>query len=141
MKLYSNFLFIKILMVSSIVLLMSLQFFWLKSAYSNAADQFRKETNILFRSTLFALHDSLIQRSIEPISSDSMKFLRHKQLVFERPFHTRARPNFSTDSVANIPGIEDHITRVEVFIASDGNDSVRNFLRPVIRKIHVDENP
>jgi two-component system, OmpR family, phosphate regulon sensor histidine kinase PhoR len=49
------------LMLSSIVLLLILQAMWIRNSYVKASDDFRKEANLLFRNTILAMRDSLIQ--------------------------------------------------------------------------------
>jgi two-component system, OmpR family, phosphate regulon sensor histidine kinase PhoR len=63
------------LIVSSIVLLLALQVFWLISTYEKAYFDLRRETNVIFRSTVMALRDSLFTQSISPISSDSINHI------------------------------------------------------------------
>jgi len=50
-------------MVSSLVLLVILQFLWLQSAYERAFFDFRRETSWLFRGTIGAMRDSLLARN------------------------------------------------------------------------------
>src|SRR5690606_14913999 len=57
-----------ILMSSSIVLLLVLEGIWLRSAWRDAEEDFRKETNSLFRSVVLALNDSMIDRNLKPLS-------------------------------------------------------------------------
>jgi two-component system, OmpR family, phosphate regulon sensor histidine kinase PhoR len=47
------------LMVISMVLLLTLQVLWLRAEYRSAVDSFNRETNLLFRSTVHQLSDSL----------------------------------------------------------------------------------
>jgi two-component system phosphate regulon sensor histidine kinase PhoR len=54
------------LMVSSIVLLLVLQFFWLASAYKDAYGNFRRETSSVLRATVFTLRDSVFIKGIDP---------------------------------------------------------------------------
>jgi two-component system, OmpR family, phosphate regulon sensor histidine kinase PhoR len=59
------------LMMSSVLLLIVLQFFWLKGSYEKAFFDFRRETSSLFRTSVFDLRDSLFEKSIEPVWDDS----------------------------------------------------------------------
>jgi len=58
-------------MASSIVLMVVLQGLWLRSSYEKAYLDFRRETNYIFRTTLFAMRDSLMAKRIQPIGSIS----------------------------------------------------------------------
>ncbi|QEC51656.1 signal transduction histidine kinase [Anseongella ginsenosidimutans] len=60
------------MMSGSIILVLVLQGFWLKSSYKNAVEQFDRETGFLFRTTVMSLQDSLIRENIEMISADSL---------------------------------------------------------------------
>jgi two-component system phosphate regulon sensor histidine kinase PhoR len=59
------------LMASSIALMVVLQGLWLRSSYEKAYLDFRRETNYIFRNTLFAMRDSMIAKRIQPIGSIS----------------------------------------------------------------------
>lgn len=52
------------LMVSSIALLILLQFFWLVNSYEQSFLGFRRETGALLRSAVFSLRDSLFQSDV-----------------------------------------------------------------------------
>jgi signal transduction histidine kinase len=128
-----------VLMISSIVLLFVLQFFWLRGSYTDAAENFRKQTSLLFRNTIFTMHDSLIQRSIERVTGDSSaKPEKRKRFTFKKSFHSQ---NDSTsDSVINYINIKDKTARIEVFMTGrDDSDSIQNFLTPLISKMQMDK--
>src|SRR5258706_6576375 len=59
-------------MLSSILLLLVLQFLWVRSSYHKAFDDFHKETNMLFRNTVMAMRDSIVQRSMVTLPGDSV---------------------------------------------------------------------
>jgi hypothetical protein len=63
------------LMISSISLLLLLQFFWLKNEYQNETEYFRKQTHLIFRNTIFEMSDSLLMKSIKPAQGDSLKIV------------------------------------------------------------------
>jgi two-component system, OmpR family, phosphate regulon sensor histidine kinase PhoR len=128
----------RFLMISSIVLLVALQVLWLQSSYHDAAEGFRKETNMLFRNTVFSMHDSIIQRSIEPLASgDSI------HAVFKRfgPHEGIDLPDLPPDSADSYFKIRERNSTVEVFIASDNGDSVKRVIRPLVRKMQMDKKP
>lgn len=62
-------------MISSLVLLVVLQFLWLRSSYERAFFDFRRETNGLFRSTIGAMRDSAFTRNIITLPEDSLPAL------------------------------------------------------------------
>jgi two-component system phosphate regulon sensor histidine kinase PhoR len=128
-----------LLMLSSIVLLLVLQVFWLRGTYRDAEQDFRKETNTLFRNTILAMHDSLIQRNLKPVAGDST----FGTVRMKRRFSARADDPFSPmpDSNFNSIYINEKTTRIEIYSNSDEGDSVQNMLRPLITKIQKDRKP
>lgn len=58
------------LMVLSVLLLIVLQGFWLRAEYKAASDSFRRETSLIFRSTLQHLADSLFFSQVEILETD-----------------------------------------------------------------------
>ena len=128
-------------MISSIVLLLVLQVFWLKSAYRDAADNFRKETNSIFRNTIFAMHDSLVQRSLQPMAGDSSrKFLRPKRFFVKDSLAFASQP--PDDSLYNYINIKERSARIEVIMSSEpGSDSLQKILRPLISKMQMNKQP
>src|SRR5256885_5673164 len=52
-------------------LLLGLQAVWLESVYRNIKCDLRKETSILFSSTVMAMQDSIIEKNIKPLPGDS----------------------------------------------------------------------
>jgi two-component system phosphate regulon sensor histidine kinase PhoR len=121
-----------VLMTTSIILLLVLQVFWLRSAYNDAAENFRKETNLLFRNTIFTMHDSLIERSIEPMYfGDSLKRFSMK----------RSGDSFKkSDTVINYFNMKERTARIEI-ISTNERDSVGKILRPLVRKLQMEGEP
>jgi len=129
-----------ILMISSIVLLLVLQVFWLRGAYRNADEHFRKETNSLFRTTIVAMHDSLIQQSLEPVEKDSlMKFMKPRRYRFDTVVSDGEPP--PPDSLFNYMGVVEKGTRIEISSTLDRRDSIGRILRPLITKMHMGKEP
>jgi two-component system, OmpR family, phosphate regulon sensor histidine kinase PhoR len=129
-----------ILMVNSVGLLLILQFFWLKSAYRDASEDFRKETNLLFRNTIFAMHDSLIQRSLEPLSeNDTMpRVIRERQGYL---FNDTIRVVKEVpDSAFNIR-FKQKASRIEIITSSQKGDSIGRLLRPIMRNLQERGEP
>ncbi|HNV27777.1 MAG TPA: hypothetical protein PKJ83_01495, partial [Cyclobacteriaceae bacterium] len=60
-----------VLIVSSIILLLALQVFWLTNSYEKAYFDLRRETNGMFRSTIMALRDSMLVKGFEKVPADS----------------------------------------------------------------------
>ncbi|HYG20684.1 MAG TPA: HAMP domain-containing sensor histidine kinase [Ohtaekwangia sp.] len=58
------------LMISSIVLIILLEGFWLKSSYENAFADFHRDASILFRTTVLGLRDSMFMKNVEVITGD-----------------------------------------------------------------------
>jgi two-component system phosphate regulon sensor histidine kinase PhoR len=118
-----------LLMVSSILLLLVLQFLWLKSAYNEAKDTFQNATNILFRNTIFALDDSIAQQNIQPVSSDSLSGGNH---MYMKRFSKRLHP---VDSASEDLAIRQAF--VEVFVSPENKDSIQDLLKPLSTRIRT----
>jgi len=69
-----------ILMAFSMILLVVLQSLWLRTEYNSALSSFSRETNIVFRSTLHQMADSVFFGSIQDIVNDSLVKKGHKKL-------------------------------------------------------------
>jgi two-component system, OmpR family, phosphate regulon sensor histidine kinase PhoR len=96
MKQPKNYLTLS-LMISSLVLLVTLQGLWLRNSYDNAYDDFREETSRLFRTAVLAVRDSSLLESIEAIPPDGIDSLREftfsshidTTIAFRRENHRR----------------------------------------------------
>ncbi|HEX6223700.1 MAG TPA: HAMP domain-containing sensor histidine kinase, partial [Chryseolinea sp.] len=62
----------RILMISSMLLLVALQALWLKNSYEKAYFDFRKETSMLLKNTMGILRDSLFVSVQNPLPPDSI---------------------------------------------------------------------
>lgn len=113
-----------LLMAISILLLLVLQYFWLKSSYENEREQLRKETSTLFRTTVSTIQDSLIQRRIRFIP-DSL--------------HTRRMGFWRTEQRDSLTSVElnSREARVQVFISGDSPDSLQRMLRPLSERMQA----
>lgn len=58
-------------MISSMMLLIAFQVFWLRGLYKNAFFDFRREANISFRVTVLTMRDSLLSKNIRKISEET----------------------------------------------------------------------
>ncbi|SKC71490.1 two-component system, OmpR family, phosphate regulon sensor histidine kinase PhoR [Ohtaekwangia koreensis] len=118
---------ILILMVSSIVLLITLQVFWLQNSYEKAFYDLRRQTNTIFRNTVLTLRDSAFSKNIQAVSVDSLG-----------PKLTLAMPGESAafglrDSVKSIAAQNQN---VQVYISTQYGDSVsKDELKPVVAGI------
>ncbi len=111
-------------MVISICLLIVLQFFWLKSSYQNEKEQLRKETASLFRGTIFAIQDSLIQRRIKFIPDSTIE-----RRGFWKVDHL--------DSNVHV-NLQNWEARVQMIIAGDAPpDSLQRMLRPLTERMQA----
>jgi two-component system, OmpR family, phosphate regulon sensor histidine kinase PhoR len=113
-------------MISSVVLLTALQFFWLKSSYERAFIDFRRESSMLFRTTVFGMRDSLFAKRIVPMKEDS---------IYGRTISKidSIRVNmFRTDSLPANFAIRERASKVRVYISStDRVESDKHILNPL----------
>jgi signal transduction histidine kinase len=129
------------LMFSSIFLLLVLQMFWLRGAYQDAEEDFRKETNSLFRNTIFAMHDSLIQRSLKPVMGQDSGVQLHTRRKFLFSDDAPRAEGPAADCVYNYINIEEKTARIEIFGTSGKPDSLQRMLRPMMRRIQMGKEP
>jgi two-component system, OmpR family, phosphate regulon sensor histidine kinase PhoR len=59
-------------MVLSLLLLIGLQLVWLRSEYTGAYENLRKETGFIFRQTIMTMQDSLMRRNIVALPADTL---------------------------------------------------------------------
>lgn len=110
-------------MVSSIILLLALQGFWLKNSYERAYFDFRRETSSIFRNTIFSMRDSMLMRSIQRVDTfkagDHFLFNRKVDSIF---VNRQTVPlNMKTESA-----------QVQIYISSNQNkDSLQKVIRPL----------
>ena len=107
-----------LLIISSIVLLLALQALWLTNSYEQAYFDIRRETNGLFRSTIFAMRDSLFTQRISPLYPDSVN-----QAI-------------TPDRVEKLP---DSASQVRIYINAQNikADTVSTLLRPIAGRLHM----
>ena len=117
-------------MISSIVLLLILQIFWLQNSYEKALYEFRRETNTGFRNTVFTLRDSIFARSIEPLAEDSSLRLSSTTARADS-----MRWKVSAKDISTI-NIREHSANVQVFVTSaSGKDSLTTLLKPLASQL------
>lgn len=130
-------LYTVLLMTSSLLLLVVLQVLWLRSAYNEAFDAFRKETNALFRTTIVSLNDSLIMKGLEQVPVADSVQVAHEPGNFTRIRLWERRltnDTLTTDSAgAKNSRIEVRDSIIQVFTtALTPGDCVKHVLRPII---------
>jgi two-component system phosphate regulon sensor histidine kinase PhoR len=113
------------LIVSSIVLLLALQVFWLISSYEKAYFDLRRETNIVFRSTVMALRDSLFIKNFEKVPSDSSVRVFNFIPKSDSGIHEKSTAHLQSSS-----------SQIQIYISSDRKgDSVQTLLRPLSTRL------
>src|SRR6478736_3416819 len=123
-----------LLMLTSIVLLLILEFFWLQSSYDKAIADFNKESNALFRTTLFSMRDSLFQRRVRTIDFDSGANVLGRE-------NASQNINFGPpDSVIYFYD-KGHAARIEIAVSRDGDDSINRVLAPIVTRIQKERLP
>lgn len=112
------------LMIGSVVLLIVLQFFWLKNSYEKAYFDLRRESSTLFTNTVFNLRDSLFMKNIEPVpdSADRLIRLPLRNDSIDIKYHSADSPAVASE--------------MHVYISGKVVDSTANFLKPLASSIH-----
>jgi two-component system, OmpR family, phosphate regulon sensor histidine kinase PhoR len=75
----------RLLMISSVLLLIALQVLWVKNSYEKAYLDFRRESGMLLKNSVSAVRDSLFLRLEQRFKSDSID---HRNLLFRRDSST-----------------------------------------------------
>jgi two-component system, OmpR family, phosphate regulon sensor histidine kinase PhoR len=137
------------LMSSSIFLLLVLQLLWLRSAYNDELESFRKETNTLFRSTIISMQDSLLLKGLQPIvSGDSIGGASMDNVSVQvwgsrtmRGDSIRKKPPEEMNRISRFRFI-DSTEQIQIHISSaGGNDSLKQTLRPILSEIRRTRQP
>src|SRR5690348_9393739 len=108
------------LMSASILLLLVLQILWLQNSYEKAFYDLRRDSNYLFRNTLFSIRDSLFFKNIQALPLDSSKV--ESVQVFRKFDHNDSTRISSTQS-----------TNVQIYVkgSSVNKDSIIDVIRPM----------
>jgi signal transduction histidine kinase len=121
-------------MTSSIILLLVFQVFWLSNSYEKANFDLRRETTMLFRTTIFALRDSFLVRNIQSVPGDSSQNRLIKKDTLYR----------TTTAGERNTGKEKENAHIEVFISSsshkEGDSVSASLLRPLVSRIQADHS-
>ncbi len=116
-------------MLSSILLLLVLQFLWLRSSYYNAYDDLHKETNALFRNTVIALRDSIIERSIQPMPHDTV-IRRGDRVDVSGPMPDQ----FADSMFERLP--RERVSQVQIILSEPPVDSMKRMIKPLASKFY-----
>jgi two-component system phosphate regulon sensor histidine kinase PhoR len=119
------------LMISSIALLLVLQLFWLRGSYERAFFGLRRDSNFIFRNTLYAMRDSLYQENIRAVGtgSDTLSKIPPGEIQSINIIKSKKNP----DSVV----VSTKASTVQVFISDNASnkDSILDALRPMTRQL------
>lgn len=116
------------LIFSSTILLLTLQLFWLQKVYTEELEKFHKETNALLHNVVFAMNDSLLLKSVEPLAGDSSAHYFSAQT--SDTLHLYKQNNFR---------YKDSTALIQVMVSSGkGDSSFERYLKPLITKIKSD---
>lgn len=120
-------------MVSSIVLLLVLQLFWLQSSYERAFFGLRRDTNFIFRNTLYAMRDSIYQSNIRAVSSDTLSRIPASEIQSIRIQKSKIEGNVTADSMV----ITTKAPTVQIIVSGKpiSNDSIIDAIRPMTRQL------
>lgn len=123
-----------LLIVSSILLLLALQGLWLRNSYEKAYFDLRRQTSDLFRSSVFALRDSMMIRNIERIPSDTST---HHNRFFISSKIDSATVNSIREKKGRI-----NSSQVQIFVSSNNpSDSVQKMIRPLASRMQEGKLP
>lgn len=119
------------LIISSIILLLALQALWLRNSYQQAYFDLRKQMSDRFRSSVFALRDSMLMKNIERVPTDSSD--HHNRMFFTTKVDTvmvRQRKNKVNSS------------QVQIFISSNNqSDSIQKIIQPLASRMQEGKLP
>lgn len=126
-----------LLMVSSVLTILALQFFWLKSVYQDYRTSLKQEATLLFANTVTDMMDSLVLRRMTPVFIPGLP-----DTAFVTPM--KIEKNFSQDTLrafrieirqeANESGFKGQINR-QIQVFSNQETLPLDSLQPVIRPL------
>jgi len=103
----------RLLMISSVVLLVALQVLWLKNSYEKAYLDFRKESSMLLKNSVSSLRDSLFVRLDDPYKSDSIMIERGNFLFRRDSLNPKFRNADSANAFSEKKLIVSHGVRLD----------------------------
>ncbi|WP_165823975.1 sensor histidine kinase [Pseudochryseolinea flava] len=120
------------LMISSIMLLIILQVFWLHNTYEKAFFDFRRETSTIFRNTTLEVRDSMLLKSMVSVSSDSVDEFIHPSLPAKH--FSASHWKTETQAAKRIAISEDH-ANVRIIVNSAHDTIQKDILGPLTTQI------
>lgn len=112
-----------LLISTSLVLLLVLQALWLHSVYQQQSRGFERETRGLLRTTVFEMHDSLVQRNLQPLMGDSGRITISRSFVAD---------TIKNDWIRRAP---DPTASVRIYVANGSSDTLARLVSPIIAGI------
>jgi two-component system, OmpR family, phosphate regulon sensor histidine kinase PhoR len=111
------------LIITSVGLLLALQVLWLTNSYEKAYFDLKRETNGLFRTTLYALRDSMLVGNIRKVSVDTM--------YRREPFRVMI------DTVSSAKIKPESISQIQIWVNAPGgkSDTLKNLIRPFANRV------
>jgi len=103
----------RLLMISSVLLLIALQTLWLKNSYEKAYLDFRKESSMILKNSVSALRDSLFVRLEDPYKSDSIMIERGNILFRRDSLNLKFGDSDSTNAFSEKKVIVSHGVRLD----------------------------
>ncbi|MBT1706056.1 sensor histidine kinase [Chryseosolibacter indicus] len=122
------------MMTSSVMLLLVLQFIWLRLTYNDAKENFRRDTGILFRSTVLGMYDVLIEKSIESIRDTIQLTQPHSPYKSSKPLGSGS---LLIDSITTYLQIEKQANDANLFIIGARKDTLSHMLAPKRRRVII----
>jgi len=114
------------------MLLLALQALWLRNSYEKAYLDLRKQSSELFRSTVFALRDSMLLKNIEHIPGDSL--VHGNRMIFSAKMDTIIARKSGKERVTS--------SQVQIYVASGNKvDSIKKLVQPIATKIQEGKLP
>ncbi|RZS97621.1 sensor histidine kinase [Cecembia calidifontis] len=127
-----------ILMVASVLTVLVLQFFWLKSVYNDYKTSLKQEAALLFANTVTDMLDSLVLRKMTPVFIPGMPdtaFIRPLQIGKKTTQDTIRSFRIEIRQGENEAGTKGRVNRQIQVISSGENvplDSLRSVVRPLM---------
>lgn len=142
-------IFMLLLIATSLILMLTLQIFWLKNVYKDEVEQFEKQTDMTFHRGMLRIQDSIFQKSIRPMSESQKEMViaakndsfpqSHNQINLDSPkvtiytknyyYQKPHNPNSETDEESSY---KNRKIRIQLHAK---RDSMRGVFRAVIKNI------
>jgi two-component system, OmpR family, phosphate regulon sensor histidine kinase PhoR len=119
-----------VLMATSLTLLVLLQVLWLKNSYEKAGDDLRREANMLFRTTVMNMWDSVVSRSIRQVPVDSV--INFPKVPYGQADSTIAIAQFDT----NVSHNKNDSSSVRIIFSTRDSVVPKDVLKPLASRIN-----